>query len=85
VPHWSGKHHEVVQGINLISLVWTDGDACLPCDYRLPNKKQDGLNKNQHIRALLQQAKIRGFQPALVAFDSWYRSLENLKLVRDFA
>lgn len=26
--HWSGKQHEVVQGINLISLVWSDGDAC---------------------------------------------------------
>ncbi len=33
--HWSGKHHEVVQGINRISLVWTDRDACLPCDYRI--------------------------------------------------
>lgn len=26
----------------------------------------------------------RGFQPGLVAFDSWYSSLENLKLARDF-
>jgi hypothetical protein len=82
--HWSGKHHEVVQGINLISLVWTDGDACLPCDYRLYHKAQDGLSKNDHFRAMLQQAHTRGFQPALVAFDSWYSSLENLKLVRGF-
>jgi hypothetical protein len=82
--HWSGKHHEVVQGINLISLVWSDGDACLPCDYRLYNKALDGLSKNDHFRAMLQQAKTRGFQPALVAFDSWYSSLDNLKLVRDF-
>lgn len=82
--HWSGKHHEVVQGINLISLVWSNGDTCLPCDYRLYNKVQDGLNKNQHFRDLLQQAKARRFQPSLVAFDSWYSSLENLKLVRDF-
>jgi putative transposase len=81
--HWSGKHHEVVQGINLISLVWSDGDTCLPCDYRLYNKAQDGLSKNDHFRAMLEQAKARGFQPALVAFDSWYSSLENLKLVRD--
>ena len=29
-------------------------------------------------------AKERGFQPSLVAFDSWYSSLENLKLARDF-
>src|SRR5436189_4481332 len=24
--HWSGKHHAVVTGINLVSLLWTDGD-----------------------------------------------------------
>jgi hypothetical protein len=82
--HWSGKHHQVVQGINLISLVWSDGDSCFPCDYRLYNKAQDGLSKNDHFRSLLEVAKERGFSPSLVAFDSWYSSLENLKLVRDF-
>jgi putative transposase len=82
--HWSGKHHEVVQGINLMSLVWSDGDVCLPCDYRLYNKAQDGLSKNDHFRDLLQQAETRGFTPSLVAFDSWYSSLDNLKLVRGF-
>jgi putative transposase len=29
--HWSGKHHRVVLGINLISLLWTDGNALLTC------------------------------------------------------
>ena len=28
--HWSGKHHEVVRGINLITLLWTDGDRKIP-------------------------------------------------------
>ena len=32
--HWSGKHKRVVQGVNLISLVWSDGDARLPCDLK---------------------------------------------------
>ena len=82
--HWSGKQHEVVQGINLISLGWTDGDAAFPCDFRLYNKAEDGLSKNDHFRVMLETAQCRGFQPALVAFDSWYSSLENLKLVRTF-
>lgn len=82
--HWSGKHHQVVQGINLISLVWSDGDAALPCDYRLYNKDGDGLSKNDHFAALLQTAQARGFAPSMVAFDSWYSSLDNLKLVRRF-
>lgn len=81
--HWSGKHHAVVQGINLLSLVWTDGNACLPCDFRLYNKAQDGLDKNDHFQAMVGVAKARGFQPAIVAFDSWYSSLDNLKLLRE--
>ena len=30
---WSGKHKRVVQGINLTSLLWSDGDKHIPCDY----------------------------------------------------
>lgn len=33
--HWSCKHHAVVQGIDLVSLLWTDGDRHVPCDYRI--------------------------------------------------
>ena len=68
--HWSGKQHQVVQGINLISRLWSEGDGALPCDYRLYNKDQGGLSKNDHFRHLLEAARQRGFQPCLVAFDS---------------
>jgi putative transposase len=50
--HWSGKHKAVVWGINLITLVWTDGDRKIPCDYRLYDKTRDGLTKNDHFRAM---------------------------------
>ena len=30
--HWSGKHRAVVQGINLVSLLWTDGDLGSACN-----------------------------------------------------
>jgi len=29
---WSGKHKRVVQGIDLVTLLWTDGDGLWPCD-----------------------------------------------------
>jgi hypothetical protein len=80
--HWSGKHQAVVKGINLISLMWTDRVCRLPCDFRLYNKSQDGLSKNDHFQSLVVQAKERGFEPELVVFDSWYSGLENLKLLR---
>jgi putative transposase len=80
--HWSGEHKRVVRGINLITLVWTDGDPVVPCDYRVYDKARDGLTKNDHFLAMLRQAKARGLEPRCVAFDSWYSSLENLKAVR---
>jgi putative transposase len=80
--HWSGKHRRVVQGINLLTLLWTDGDALIPCDYRLYEKAVDRLSKNDHFRAMLATARARGFAPACVVFDSWYASLENLKALR---
>lgn len=80
--HWSGKHHRVVRGINLITVLWTDGKAHWPCDFRIYDKPHDGLSKNDHFRAMILEAAQRGFQPQLVAFDSWYASLENLKLIR---
>jgi hypothetical protein len=82
--HWSGKHHQVVQGINLISLVWSDGQARLPCDFRLYHKQQDGLSKNEHFQHLLTQAHERGFEAEVVVFDSWYASLSNLKLIHSY-
>jgi putative transposase len=82
--HWSGKHHAVVTGINLISLLWTDGEAHLPCDFCFYNHNQNGLTKNDHFQNMIKTAQERGFTPELVAFDSWYGSMENLKLVRDF-
>jgi putative transposase len=80
--HWSGKHRRVVQGINLITLLWTDGERYIPVDYRLYDKVHDGLSKNDHCQAMLRKAQQRGFAPACILFDSWYSSLSNLKLIR---
>jgi hypothetical protein len=80
--HWSGKHRQVVRGINLVTLVWSDDTHAIPCDYRLFDAPNDGLTKNDHFRAMLQTAHERGFQPRYVCFDSWYSSLENLKAIR---
>jgi putative transposase len=81
--HWSGRHHRVVDGINLITLVWTDGDRLYPTDYRIYHKTNDGKTKNDHFRDLLAQAHARGFKPRCVLFDSWYAGLDNLKQVRE--
>ena len=49
--HWSGKHGRVVSGINLSTLLWTDGEALVPTHFRVYDKPQDGRTKNEHFRA----------------------------------
>ena len=80
--HWSGRHKRIVQGINLVTALWTDGDGLWPCDYRLVDKATTKDTKNDLMQAMLKAAQERGLKPRCVCFDSWYSGLENLKAVR---
>jgi hypothetical protein len=82
--HWSGKQRRVVQGINLMTLLWTQGDSHILLDYRLDKKSVDGKTKNDNFRSMLETAKARQFSSQCVVFDSWYSSLDNLKLIRSY-
>ncbi len=79
--HQSGKHHKAVKGINLITLLQSDGDAHIPCDCRIYDKVGDGKTKNDHFSDMLFKAEIRGYEPECVLSDSWHAGLKNLKTV----
>lgn len=81
--HWSGKHHRVVTGINLITAVWVAADRVVPCDYRIYNKARDEKTKNDHFRDLLKAAAQRGLEPEMVLFDSWYAAADNFELLAE--
>ena len=53
--HWSGKHHKVVKGINLVNLIWTDGTSIIPLDCRVYDRDHDGKTKNDHFQEMLEQ------------------------------
>lgn len=81
---WSGRHQRVVQGIDLITAVWTDGDGLWPCDYRLVDPAEcPKRTKNDLVQEMLAVAKSRGLAPSCVAFDCWFSGLDNLKAVRE--
>lgn len=82
--HWSGNHRAVVSGINLVTLLWSDGDRLDPTDYRVYHKATDGKTKNDHFADLLDAAHARGFRPKAVLFDGWYASVASRKRVRGF-
>ena len=82
--HWSGNPYEVVDGINLIGLAWSDGDRLYPTDYRVSHEAADGKAKDDHSRDPLAGARARGSRPRGVPSDGWYAGLENLKAVRGY-
>lgn len=82
-PQYSGDEHGIINGINLVNLLWTDWKKCVPVDYRVYQKESDGKTKNDLFAELLKKAKKRGFFPLYALFDSWYSSINNLKLIRE--
>ncbi len=72
----------VVRGINLVSLVWSDGTNRIPCDYRVYDKPVGGKTKHEHFRDMLTAAHTRGLRPASVLCDSGYSGWDNLKHLR---
>ena len=75
--HRSGRHHRVVEGINPVTLLRTDGDSHIPCDYRIYHREADGRTENDHFTGMLRKAEERGACPGYVLSDSRYAGLEN--------
>ena len=53
-----------------------------PINYRVYNPDSDGKTKNDHFQEMFRQAIVnQRIKARNIAFDSWYASAENLKLV----
>ena len=78
---YSGKHHKVVQGIDIVNHVWSDGDKYVPIDFRVYDPSCDGKTKNDHAREMIHTAEKRDFKPLYVLMDAWYTSVDNLKAI----
>jgi hypothetical protein len=80
---WSGKHHRVVKGINLITLYYTDVHGQhRPVNYRIYDKA-DGKTKNDYFQDMLAEVLAWGLEPAMVTGDCGYSGVKNLKRVRN--
>ena len=54
---YSGNEHRILNGIDLVNLLWTDSSAYVPVDYRAYFKVNDGRSKNDHFRDMLESGK----------------------------
>ena len=82
--YYSGKHHDTVKGINIITLYYTDSHGIrVPIDYRIIDPK-DKKTKNELFREMLKEVLDWGFKPNYVTGDSWYSSKENMKFITKY-
>jgi len=82
---YSGAEHGLVRGIGVLNLVHSTGQehGYYPIDYRIYDPTGDGKTKNTHFRELLIRAiSDKGIQAPTILFDSWYASVDNLKLIQ---
>lgn len=83
---YSGAVHGLVRGIGVVNLVHADGKDFYPIDYRIYAPEADGKTKNDHFREMVRNAKSdKQLKARTVLFDSWYASVDNLKLLQRLA
>ena len=81
---YSGAEHGLVRGIGIVNLVHSAGEEkdFYPIDYRIYAPDQDGKTKNEHFSEMVTNAVFaKKIKAKRILFDSWYASVENLKLV----
>jgi hypothetical protein len=81
---YSGNEHGLVKGIGLVNLVHTNGSLgnFYPINYRIYNPDSDGKTKNEHFQEMFKQAvEKQEIKARKIAFDSWYASVGNLKMI----
>lgn len=81
---YSGAAHGLVRGIGVLNLLHSNGQGgeFYPVDYRVYAPDEDGKTKNDHFREMLVRAvSDKQLQAKTVLFDSWYASVDNLKLI----
>lgn len=81
---YSGNEQGTVNGINLVNLVHSTGNEgdFLPIDYRIYHPETDGKTKNDHFQEMFRRAIThKHLKARTILFDSWYSSVDNLKLV----
>lgn len=79
---YSGAVHGLTKGIGIVNFVHSNGVEYYPIDFRVYAPDQDGKTKNDHFQEMLIAAKAdKGIKAKTVLMDSWYASVDNLKII----
>ena len=83
-PRCSGAGHGLVRGIDIVSLIHTNGrdGGCFPIDFRIFDNPGDGKSKHGRFREMLTRAvSDKRIKAKAVLFDARYASVENPKTI----
>jgi hypothetical protein len=79
--HWSGKHHNPVLLVCLVTLIYTNTRGMsLPVNFRIFNP-HSVLSKYDLLQQIVREVFHWGLRPSRFSADSWYSSFENLKFL----
>lgn|SRR5271157_437139 len=81
---WSSSDRQYLYGLNIVFVIWTNGNTRFPIGFRLWNK-DDKKTKIDLAMEILKDAKnIYKLSPDYVLMDSFYPAAKLLKLIRRF-
>jgi len=80
---YDSKIGKSIIGLNIVALVWTNGQLTLPLGLRIykPNSGKSKIDLAIELLACAKRLKIR---PLYVAFDSWYAASKLMKTIREY-
>lgn len=79
---YSSSLKKTLQGINVVMILWTNGVVKVPLGIKVWVKGRH--SKIVLASKMLRWAKIMGFKPSYVLFDSWYASKKFLKQIEKY-
>ena len=81
---FSPSDRQYLYGINVVFVIWTDGNTRFPIGFRLWNKYDKKTKIDLAMELLMDAKKLYKTKPGYVVMDSFYPAAKLLKLIRKF-
>ena len=81
---FSPSDRQYLYGINVVFVIWTDGNTRFPIGFRIWNKHDKKTKIDLAMELLMDAKKLYNTKPSYVLMDSFYPAAKLLKLIRKF-
>jgi len=81
---FSPSDRQYLYGINIVFVIWTDGNTRFPIGFRIWNKNDKKTKIDLAMELLIDAKNIYKIKPNFLLMDSFYPAAKLLKLIRKF-